>query len=81
MAYLWDYDEKELKKTESGRIRILERIINYGPTKKGEKINLELVKQYWNKLDLYLSRRLLLELLLWGKYLSSPKTREKFSIK
>ena len=38
MAYLWDYDEKELKKTEYGRIRILERIINYGPTKKGEKI-------------------------------------------
>ena len=28
--YLWDYDEKELKKTEKGRIFLLERKINYG---------------------------------------------------
>ena len=31
MAYLWDYDINELKKkTEQGRIFILERQINYG---------------------------------------------------
>jgi len=28
MVYLWDYDEKELKKTEKGRIFLLERMIN-----------------------------------------------------
>jgi len=33
MNYLWDYDEKELEKTQSGRIKILERKINYGPKK------------------------------------------------
>jgi len=81
MVLIWDYDIKELKKTESGRIKILERLINYGPTKRGEKISLSLVKKYWDKLDLYLSRKLLLEKMIWGKYLSSPKTREKFSIK
>lgn len=81
MAYLWDYDEKDLKKTESGRIKILERLINYGPSEKNEKISLKLVKKYWDRLDLYLARRMLLEQLIWGKYLSSPKIREKFSIK
>jgi hypothetical protein len=27
MVYLWDYDKKELEKTEKGRIFILERMI------------------------------------------------------
>ncbi len=80
MVYMWDYDFNELKKTEQGRIKILERMINYGP-ESGEKIKLSLVKKYWNKLDLYLVRKLLLELLIWGKYRSSPKSKEKFSIK
>ncbi len=75
--YLWDYDYNELKKTEQGRIKILERMINYGPGK-GEKINLTDVKKYWDKLELnYLARRLF-ELLIWGKYQSSPKNK-KFS--
>lgn len=78
---MWDYDINELKKTEEGRIKILERLINYGPTEKGEKIKLSLVKKYWNRLDLYHSRRLLLELIIWGKYLSSPLIKEPFSIK
>lgn len=81
MAHLWDYDEKKLKKTQLGRLFILERLINYGPTRKNEKIDLALVKKYWKRLDLYKARRLLLELLIWGKYLSSPKVRERFSIK
>ena len=37
MVYLWDYDEKELKKTEKGRIFILERMLNYGPGGKKNK--------------------------------------------
>lgn len=64
--YLWDYDEKELEKTEEGRIFILERMLNYGPGK-GEKIDLELVKKYWGRLGLFPDNKRLLELLIWGK--------------
>lgn len=78
--YLWDYDYDELKKTEQGRIKILERMINYGPGK-GEKINLSDTRKYWNKLDLYRNRKLLLELLLWGKYQSLHRSKQSFSIK
>lgn len=81
MVFIWDYDINELKKTEQGRIKILERLINYGPTEKGEKINLKLVKKYWSKLDLYNEPRRLLELLIWGKYQSSRPSKSLFSIK
>ncbi len=54
MVLMWDDDVNELKKTEQGRIKILERMINYGPdASNGEKIKLSLVKKYWDKLDLY----------------------------
>ena len=75
MVLLWDYDEDELKKTESGRIKILERMINYGPDE-GEKIKLSDVKKYWDRLDLFEKRRRLMELLIWEKYLSSPKNKK-----
>lgn len=78
--YLWDYDLEELKKTEEGRIKILERMINYGPGK--EKIPLSQVKKYWDKLDLYDNARKLLELLIWGKISKSlTKSKKKFWIK
>lgn len=70
MVLIWDYDIKELKKTESGRLLILERMINYGPDK-GEKIKLSLVKKYWNKLDLHPLARRLFELLIWGKVITT----------
>lgn len=79
MVYLWDYDKKELEKTERGRIFILERMINYGPGK--EKIKLALVKKYWDKLDLFPIRKRLLELLIWGKYKSSPENKKSFWLK
>lgn len=63
--YLWDYDKEKLKKTESGRILILERKINYGPG--NEKIKLKEVKKYWEKLHLFPKRKRLLELLIWEK--------------
>lgn len=62
---LWDYDKKELEKTESGRIKILERMINYGPGE--EKIKLSAVKKYWGRLNLFPTRKRLFELLIWGK--------------
>ena len=76
MAYLWDYDEEELKKTEAGRIKILERMINYGPGKK--KIKLSLVKKYWNKLELSPLAGRLFGLLIWGKYQSSAKSKSLY---
>ena len=38
MALIWDYDINELKKTPQGRLKILERLINYGPTEPGEVV-------------------------------------------
>lgn len=80
MAFIWDYDKKELEKSKQGKILLLERNINYGP-EKGEKINLKSVKRNWKKLDLIPRRKLLLELLIWGKYLSSPKNKRRFLTK
>jgi hypothetical protein len=77
--YLWDFDRKTLEKTERGRILILERMINYGP-EKDEKINLAQVKKYWDKLQLFKLQRKLLELLIWGKYKSSPRNNEPFLV-
>lgn len=90
-SYLWDYDEEELKKTEGGRIFILERMINYGfapasPGRLGEpgprkKIRLAEVKKYWDKLHLFALQKRLFELLIWGKYRTSPKNNKSFWLK
>lgn len=77
MNSLWDYDIEELKKTEQGRIKILERQINYGP-EKGKKIKLDEVKKYWDRLELFNLQKRLLELLIWGKYISTPKNNKSF---
>lgn len=69
MPLIWDYDINELKKTKSGRLLILERLINYGPTDKGDKISLSEVKKNWEAIKdnlLPLPKRLM-ELLIWGK--------------
>lgn len=79
MINLWDYDEKELKKTEKGRIMILERMINFGPGEK--KIKLSLVKKYWGKLNLFKLQKRLFELLIWGKYSSSAESKKSFWMK
>lgn len=72
MVYLWDYDEEELKKTEKGRIFILERMINFGPGKK--KIKLADVKKYWKKLHFRRpGAKQLFELLIWGKIFTKER--------
>lgn len=73
---MWDYNIKELEKTESGRIKILERKINFG-TDNDEKISREMVKKYWDRLsiNLFPQRRRLFELLLWNKVTSLPKNK------
>jgi hypothetical protein len=75
MVAIWDYDIKELKKTEEGRVKILERMINYGPGK-GEKIPLSHVKKYWSRLDLFTGPKRLMELLIWGKTKTSPYRKD-----
>ena len=65
MMHLWDYRESDLKKTESGRRLILERMINYGPGRR--KISLKEVKKNWGLLDIDPLRRRLFRLLIWGK--------------
>jgi len=80
MKGVWDYDPKKLAKTESGRLKLLERMINYGPPK-GKKIKLSEVKKNWGKLDLFERSRKLMGLLIWGKYQPSINTRRKYWLK
>ncbi|MDO8461162.1 MAG: hypothetical protein Q7S38_01825 [bacterium] len=77
--YLWDYDRKTLEKSKKGRLFILERMINYGPA--GIKIKLSEVKKHWEELHLFALQKRLFELLIWGKYRSSPKSRKSFWMK
>lgn len=68
MTFIWDYDRKELEKSEKGRLLILERQINYGIYLSDKvKIKLSDVKKHWNELNLEPARRRLFKLLLWGK--------------
>ena len=67
MVFIWDYNIKELKKTEAGRILILERMINNGIyLKDKERIPADLVKKYWNRLHIEPGRRRFLKFLIWG---------------
>lgn len=77
MAFIWDYDENQLKKSKQGRILLLERTANYGPSE-GEKIKLSEVKKHWKKLNLFLLNKRLFELLIWGKYRSSQKSKKLY---
>jgi hypothetical protein len=76
MAFLWDYDKKTLESNESGRIKLLERAINFGPAK-GERIKLSEVIKYWKRLDLFPKSRMLFELLIWGKYQSLTTNKKQ----
>lgn len=66
MVLLWDYDEKELKKSRRGRLLLLERMINFGPDE-GEKIDLNEVEKHWNELKIDPDRRRYLKFLIWEK--------------
>jgi len=77
MQSLWDYDEKELQKTEEGRIFMLERMINYGPGR-NHKIKLELVKKYWDRLNLEELASRFFELAIWNKSPSLPTNKRSF---
>ena len=48
MAFIWDYFKKDLGLSEEGQIKLLERMVNYGP-EKNEKIPLDQVKKYWHR--------------------------------
>lgn len=74
MAFVWDYDRNQLKKSEAGRIKLLERAVNFGPGK-GKKIKLSEVKKNWHKLNLFPLNKRLFELLIWGKIRSLAKNK------
>ncbi len=66
--HIWDYDINQLRKTESGRLLMLERQINYGMfLSDKDKIKLSEVKKNWKKLNLDSDRKRLFEFLIWGK--------------
>lgn len=64
--HIWDYREKDLKKSAWGQKYILENMINMGPGRR--KISLSQVKKLWYQLDIDPLRRKLLKLLIWGKH-------------
>lgn len=68
MPLVWDYNLEDLKKSKSPRAKILllERQINYGVFG-DEKIKLDEVKKYWDKLKIEPKRRRLFEYLIWGR--------------
>jgi len=63
---IWDYREKDLRKSKKGKILLLERSINYGPGK-GKKIKLSQVKKNWSLLNLFPLKKRLFKLLIWDK--------------
>ncbi len=66
--HIWDYDINQLKRTESGRLLMLERQINYGMfLSDKDKIKISEVKKNWKKLNLDPDRKRLFEFLIWEK--------------
>jgi hypothetical protein len=68
MTHLWDYDQKKLKKSKEGKIKILERMINFGIyLSDKKKLPIKLIKKYWLKLKIDHGRRRFLKFILWKK--------------
>ena len=62
--YNWNTDLNELSKDkEKFTIWKLNQLINFGLN--GERLNLKLVKKYWNKLTIDPKRKKFLQLILW----------------
>jgi hypothetical protein len=68
MAFVWEYDEKKLKKSERGRLLLLERQINGGVfLGDKKKISLKAVKKNWDSLHIEPRKKRVLKMLIWGK--------------
>lgn len=64
--YNWNVDIKKWKKSDPRFIIWkLNQLINFGLG--GEKLDLKLVKKYWNKLSLDPKREKFLKFLIWQK--------------
>ena len=62
--YNWNTDTKKLKEDkEKYAIWRLEQLINYGLN--GEKIEIKLLKKYWDELDIDPKRRKILKNWIW----------------
>jgi len=65
---MWDYDENKLKKIESGRVKILERLINFGVyLKNKEKLPITDIKKYWSVLKIDPDKKKFLKFIIWAK--------------
>ena len=74
--YNWGVDTKKLQKNcEDFIIWKLEQQINFGL--KGERLDLKLLKKYWNKLKLDPKRKKVLFSWLWQGQ-SSPKNKKSY---
>ena len=64
---VWDYDIKKIdqQNTEQFVIWKLERLINYGLG--DEKIDVNLLKKYWDNIKIPENTRAFLEFLIWKK--------------
>ena len=65
LMYNWNTDLNSFKNEEESTVWKLNQLINFGLN--GEKLNLRLVKKYWDKLYIDANRRKFLSLLIWGK--------------
>ena len=65
LMYNWNTDLNSFKSKEESTVWKLNQLINFGLN--GEKLNLRLVKKYWDKLYIDANRRKFLSLLIWGK--------------
>ena len=64
--YNWNIDIKSVdKKSRKFIIWRLNQLINFGLN--GDRLNLKMVKKYWNNLSLDTKRKKFLSYIIWGK--------------
>jgi len=63
--YNWNTPKKNITRSKQSTIWKLNQLINFGLN--GEKLNLRLVRIYWDKLTIDPKRQSFLKFLLWNK--------------
>ncbi|OGG28925.1 hypothetical protein A2973_01315 [Candidatus Gottesmanbacteria bacterium RIFCSPLOWO2_01_FULL_49_10] len=63
--YNWNTPTKHITRSKQSTIWKLNQHINFGLN--GKKLNLRLIRKYWNDLAIDPKRKQLLRYLLWGK--------------
>ncbi len=63
--YNWNTDICSFRSKKEYALWKLNQLVNFGLG--GEKLNLRLIKKYWDKLSLDTKRKRFLKFLIWGK--------------